>query len=72
MELNKETAADILYYFFKMLHDECEKNLCTQCFFRVDHVCILDCEPEDYNLDIIKEAIEKTIEKEAEGENGTE
>lgn len=55
--------------FFETLKEVCENKRCAECFFRIDHVCILDCEPEDYNLDIIREAVQKTLEKEI-AENG--
>lgn len=65
-----ELGLKLYMSLFKALKKECESKSCTKCFFRVDHVCILDCEPEDYNLDIIREATKKTIEEEI-AKNGT-
>lgn len=65
-----ELALKLIVSLFETLKKECENKSCTKCFFRVDHVCILDCEPEDYNIDIIREATKKTLEKEI-AENGT-
>lgn len=65
-----ELGLKLYMSLFEAMKKECENKSCTKCFFREDHVCILDCEPEDYNLDLIREAVVKTIEKEI-AENGT-
>lgn len=65
-----ELGLKLYMSLFEAMKKECENKSCTKCFFRVDHVCILDCEPEDYNLDLIRDAVVKTIEKEI-IENGT-
>lgn len=65
-----ELGLKLYMSLFKALKKECEsKEKCSECFFCKNHECILDCEPEDYDLLLIEEATRKTIEKEI--ENGT-
>ena len=66
-----ELGLKLYMSLFKALKKECEgKEKCTECFFCNDHECILDREPEDYDLLLIEEATKKTVEKEI-AENGT-
>lgn len=59
-------GAEIFTFLLSSLKDMCEKyEGCVDCPFRTaDKECLLDCEPEDYNIELITQAIYKQIRKE--------
>lgn len=67
--MNINIAAEVIEELLKSLKGMCEAhNRCTECPFLDDHVCLLDCEPEDYNIELLRTAVQKQLKIEIEKE----